>query len=168
LHEDDEFIIDEENLQNEESLEDFEDLDIFPGITQVDRELDEITHDIESLKIENPCSFQFGTQQHSNTPIEIEKSPYDADVYVPDTYENHFEEMYVNKKLVKDLKINFGTADLPRFSCACHKLNLAIRKAISKHRKLNEIVKKLNTSNAHVRKSINLTKIFAKKNVVCD
>jgi hypothetical protein len=38
-----------------------------------------------------------------------------------------------NRAVIKELKINLGTNDLPRFSCACHMSNIAVRMAIKKH-----------------------------------
>ena len=48
---------------------------------------------------------------------------------------------------------------IPRFSCACHKANLAVRHAISMHL-ISDDLKLLNKANAHIRRSINLNKNF--------
>lgn len=42
-------------------------------------------------------------------------------------------ELSENRTFIKELKINLGTNDLPRYSCACHKNNIAVRMAIKKH-----------------------------------
>lgn len=59
-------------------------------------------------------------------------------------------------------EINIDTNKIPRFSCACHKANLTVRHAISMH-SIGENLKLLNSANAHVRKSIELNKMFANK-----
>ncbi len=53
---------------------------------------------------------------------------------------------------VKDLEIELGTSKLPRFQCACHKLNIAVRLAIEKSPEISEILKSLCCSNAQVRR----------------
>jgi hypothetical protein len=52
-----------------------------------------------------------------------------------------------------------GTSDLPRFSCACHKLNLSIRHALKSSPTLNDIIKAISQCRATVRKSIKLSKV---------
>ncbi len=64
---------------------------------------------------------------------------------------------------VKDLEIELGTSKLPRFQCACHKLNIAVRLAIEKSPEISEILKSLCCSNAQVRRSISLSHVFRLK-----
>ena len=45
---------------------------------------------------------------------------------------------------VRNLIINLGTNDLPRFSCANHKLNIGIKKAIKNHSHIKRVLRKLN------------------------
>jgi hypothetical protein len=52
---------------------------------------------------------------------------------------------------------------LPRFSCANHKLNLAVRHAIKMHQPLCNALKALNSANAHVRRCIQLNSVFRMK-----
>ena len=49
---------------------------------------------------------------------------------------------------------------MPRFSCSCHKLNLAIKHAINNQKYLLEIIKKLNESNSTIRNTIMINRIF--------
>lgn len=51
------------------------------------------------------------------------------------------------------------------FRCANHKMNIAIREAIKMHQPILDQLKKLNKSNSHVRRSIELNSIF--KNNKC-
>ncbi len=53
-----------------------------------------------------------------------------------------------------------GSSDIPRFSCACHKLNLAVRHAISKHSNFQQLIDTINKANAGIRRSHELNKIF--------
>ena len=61
----------------------------------------------------------------------------------------------------EDFDIEIGDSKIPRYSCACHKANLAVRHAISMH-PIGENLKLLNTSNNHIRKSVELNKVFFK------
>jgi len=76
------------------------------------------------------------------TPIE------EYDLSKGQTLTNQFFEIEINK--------------IPRFSCACHKANLAVRHAISMHQ-ISEDLQLLNSANVHIRKSINLNKVFVHK-----
>ena len=63
-----------------------------------------------------------------------------------------------NGKIFDEFKIKLGTADLPRFSCAAHKANIAVRMAISCNQTLLNIIKQLNKYSSAVRASIKLSK----------
>lgn len=61
---------------------------------------------------------------------------------------------------LESFTIKLGSDELPRFSCANHKLNLAVRHAIENHNELVNILQVLNKSNSHIRRSIQLNRIF--------
>jgi hypothetical protein len=63
--------------------------------------------------------------------------------------------------VLKDLKINFGTSDLPRFSCANHKVNIFTRHATSKHDILCKMIRRINTCSKKTRKILQLSKAFS-------
>ena len=69
------------------------------------------------------------------------------------TYENR------DHGSLRDLTIKLGTIELPRFSCAAHKMNIAVRKAILSHKPLSKMLRKLSKFAASVKHSINLSKI---------
>ncbi len=80
--------------------------------------------------------------------------------YYPDEQEFDFiYDLSMERQKIKELKINFGSSDITRFSCTCHKLNVVVRHAISNH-ELGEILRKLSKSNATVRNSISLNRFF--------
>ncbi len=70
--------------------------------------------------------------------------------------------MFFYKKsiLLKEFYI-LGSSDLPRISCGNHKINLAVRSAIKKHKTLSNQMRKLNIWITKTRKSVELTKVFA-------
>ena len=67
------------------------------------------------------------------------------------------------RQKINELIINFGTSDLPRFSCSCHKLNIVVRHAIFDH-ELSSILRILSRSNATVRNTISLNRFFKEHN----
>ncbi len=48
-------------------------------------------------------------------------------------------------RIFKELSIKLGTSAIPRFSCANHKCNIAVRKAIRQHPALTVVLKKLSS-----------------------
>ncbi|RNA33732.1 zinc finger BED domain-containing 4-like [Brachionus plicatilis] len=73
-----------------------------------------------------------------------------------------FQELNYKYEISSNGKeVELGVNKVPRFSCACHKANLAVRHAISLH-KIGDDLKKLNLVNSQIRKSIQLNKTFNK------
>ena len=56
---------------------------------------------------------------------------------------------------INGFTINLGTADIPRFACANHKCNIAVRMAIRKHPELSRILTTLSKYAATVKHSLN-------------
>ena len=54
-----------------------------------------------------------------------------------------------------------GSSDLPRISYANHKINLAVRRSIKKTPLMLKDIRKLNIWISKIRKSVELTKVFA-------
>ena len=101
-------------------------------------------------------------------PIELKKSSKISVNKVPISGSNcdsSDDNLYDLRKgtLIRDLRIKISSNYLPRFSCACHKINIAVRKAIASHDKLCNILRELNIKNKVIRRSIKLSKIFRKK-----
>lgn len=119
-----------------------------PKISSTDDDINEIFQEFQSIKFQNEVSFngQNRTRIANNSDaIQLEKiTEYDLSKGEPLT----------------ERELELGVNKIPRFSCACHKANLAVRHAISMHQ-IGEDLKKLNTANAHTRKSIELNKVFA-------
>ena len=53
-----------------------------------------------------------------------------------------------------ELKINLGTNELPRFSCACHKSNIAVRHAIASNQHFTAIASKLSRHSSTVKRTL--------------
>jgi hypothetical protein len=115
----------------------------------LDEELNNITEDINSIDfgetinlVENPQQINFETVNDVN-----------------------FEDEYnlLKGRPIDKLELKIGAKTVPRHSCACHKLNLAIRHSIARHPQLCRILRTLAKSNAHIRRSIKLSRVFRKK-----
>lgn len=64
-----------------------------------------------------------------------------------------FDEMYTVPREERGvLDIRMGDDQIPRFSCACHKLNIAIRWAIEKQRTVSRALARLNSANVDIRR----------------
>ena len=128
-----------------------------PTIKQADDELTTIIDQVDSLTFTNQVIFDKTAEISAKTMEEVAINAglnfdFDADYNTIN-----------NNQIIKDLVIELGTNKLPRFSCACHKLNLAIRQAISKHKPLSKIILKLNKCNKHFRRTIALSRILRQK-----
>ena len=109
----------------------------------------EVKKDLASLKFHKEVRFA-----QINRTIEIDFDPnHELDM----EYDTHKGQPIIN------LEIVIGSSLLPRHSCACHKLNIVIRRSISRNQELTGILKSLNQSNAHIRKSIELSRTFSEK-----
>jgi len=62
--------------------------------------------------------------------------------------------------ILKELNISIGSSRLPRFQCACHKLNIAVRTSISNHKEISDILEKICRANRAIRKSIQISQVF--------
>ena len=62
--------------------------------------------------------------------------------------------------MINDLNINLGTADISRFQCANHKLDLVARKSIKLHPDFSAIAIELNKSSSHCKRVVKLSRVF--------
>ncbi len=62
-------------------------------------------------------------------------------IEAPSLDDNLIYDLTKNHKLFNDLNIRIGGNNLPRFSCACHKLNIVIQSSIETQGKLKDIIK---------------------------
>lgn len=75
-----------------------------------------------------------------------------------------YEEYVDGKKPpINDLKLEIRSKKVPRYSCANHKLNLAIRKSIKDHEKLNNLLKTMSKYASSSKKKLELARILRRK-----
>ncbi len=119
-----------------------------PDFAQVDEELEAVLKDLphKSLK-------------------DAENHPGDVEVdYQENNQSYDYSDEYIcNNAPIDHLDIRLGTDSIPRFCCACHKLNLAVRKAIKDTTTLSRSLAILNKFSANIRKSYNDHRIFLEK-----
>jgi hypothetical protein len=61
---------------------------------------------------------------------------------------------------IDELNLQIGGNEIIRFSCACHKLNVSIRRAINLHDDFKLLLATLNKSSSHIRNTIKLNKVL--------
>ena len=61
---------------------------------------------------------------------------------------------------IDDFEMVIGSSETPRFSCACHKLNIVIQTAVESHIIFKDILEKLNSFAATSRNIIEINTIF--------
>jgi hypothetical protein len=61
-----------------------------------------------------------------------------------------------------EISLNFGSDDIPRIYCSCHKLNIAVRLAMEKHGIVLDLIKGLNKQNDYIRTTQILNEIVIK------
>ena len=111
-------------------------------IGKVNVEVESIVDSVNSVEFENVI-------QSVNEPDNLDHTVIDFD------FESHYD-----RPPVDILKINLGSADIPRFNCANHKLNVTVRGAITVHVDLTEKLKTLKKSNSSIRRSVALNCAF--------
>ncbi len=130
-----------------------EEIEEILDFNDLEKDIEEIINDENETRYSNVVPTTNDTRQLGEIHDEI------------DLINMNFDEEYdlqINN-LIKELRINLGSADLPRYQCANHKLDIVGRKAVKLHRELTEIARKLNKSNARIKKIIKLSRVFRQK-----
>ena len=104
--------------------------------------------EISSLHIENPMEYTTTSRiidSHTNL---------DSQNQYEQTEEYDFNGV---NELITCLELEIGSTRIPRFSCVCHKGNLAIRKAITQSSHFSELLKSLSKQATSIKRSIVLS-----------
>jgi len=118
---------------------------------------EETQADIES---NDDCNLESGANESSNIALNESSTIEDfPDLRTLNRELNRYLDLTDALQFSNPIENNFGSSDITRFSCTCHKLNVVVRHAISNH-ELGEILRKLSKSNATVRNSISLNRFF--------
>jgi len=139
-----------------------------------DDDLDEANpaDDISSIQKTQIQTFDTVETELDELIIELNRIPYNKNLSSCSDRVNHkdLSEMadlnddliydLNDHKLYIDLQINLGSNDIPRFSCACHKLNIIIHSAIENQGALKDIIKELGKLASKLRNSSQLLDIL--------
>ncbi len=156
----------DESYDNENTFVSEKELFTVPDpFTFVDNFLDKIREEV--------YTFQTGSTENARTDAQIfsenedESSSSESDDFLSDEEENDEleengwrsdEENEFQSKTRFEIEIQ--SDKLPRFSCANHKLNLAVRRAIENNQSVSSELKQLNKFVNKVRRSHNMNRIF--------
>lgn len=121
-------------------------------------DLDSIDSDLNALKTKLN-GFQFNNRIFNR---QTDATPYNADP-LPEEAFDYLYDKRISSAFRPTLEITLGTSQLPRFCCACHKMNLVVRKAIEENKQLLNIVKALSASNSYIRNNVSLARTFRDK-----
>ncbi|MBX9838051.1 MAG: hypothetical protein K2X69_07005 [Silvanigrellaceae bacterium] len=110
------------------------------GFEAVDAEISEMSEVLEQISYTNRVTYN-STAFERNTPI---------------------EPLFANE--TNDLSIQFGSSNIARFCCACHKLNIVIKTAVDSQGILKDILKKLGSFAANSRNNIEINRVFTEAN----
>lgn len=124
--------------------------DEIPTISDVNKEIQEMKNELRKLSVEDK-SFCKSEDEIDENASEIEGV---------DEAKLIEEEEHEIDEINNTLNINLGSSELPRISCANHKLNLCIRTAIAKHKPLNVNIRILNSYVNRIKRTIRLNEIF--------
>jgi hypothetical protein len=126
---------DDENAAEEDADDDPDEYEFIDINAEVSKSLDEI----DKLQFQEPIVQQNDPDIITENVIFNEQDEYDAELGDP----------------LYDLTIRLGTDELPRFSCACHKANIAVRMAIKKSTTVCSLLAVLSNFAGSTRRSIN-------------
>lgn len=123
-----------------------------PKLSALDQEVEEIIKDVKALAFTNEIKILNNMQMDAANQNGLELTILEQD--------NSDEETYAAQPInTSEIKF-FEKKSNKRLACACHKLNLVIRGAIKKCNELKRIISILNKSNDHIRRSIELSRVF--------
>jgi len=140
---DDEFIIDLEDEDQSDEDQNDEEFEPEPNMNQNESEVIDIISDLNEIRL-NPV--------YANDDENFQDENSGSWIITDD---NEYDFRDENKKF-KELSITFGESEgqkIPRFQCACHKCNLAVRKAIKSCPKMASDLVSLTKFTKNVRKS---------------
>lgn len=123
-----------------------------PDNEAVRNEISDIRIEVDSLKFTKTVRFD----EKVNVNIEPLEISQDKSLSCDD-YD------FTLGQLINILNIELGSSKIPRYSCGNHKLNIAVRNAIKGFKILLEHLRSLNQANSHVKRVIQLTRVFASK-----
>ncbi|RNA44646.1 hypothetical protein BpHYR1_017604 [Brachionus plicatilis] len=112
-----------------------------PDVASITKEINDIVTHLETLKFNNNIQLSARPTEKILKQIQY-NDEYDLTGGSP----------------ITELNLKIGSNKIPRFQCACHKLNFAIKHAIDNHAELSNLLKDFSVSNANFRRSIRISR----------
>ena len=103
-------------------------------------------NEILSETFQNPVNYITSSRNIENV-IEL----------ISDDDSDEYDLINSNRKVLNCLNLVIGSTNIPRYSCACHKANLAIRKAIKQSSYFSDLLSTLSRHASTIKKSIVLS-----------
>jgi hypothetical protein len=139
-------IDEDENVENDEIASNDED-----NAESDDEEYSVKVNELDSYEFKNPL--EYVSKSASDQPaLNITDQSYDS--------EYNLEK----GSLLTDISLKIGSSEIPRFSCAAHKINLVVRKAILSSNYVSNMLTRLSNFAKSIKKSIDLSKRHSEKN----
>ncbi len=126
----------------------------------IDNIIDTIRDEVNTMEINNTANEPNLSEDTENENLSSESSESSSESGEDDILEDEASINPEEHQSKTQFEIQIGTDKLPRFSCANHKLNLAIRGAIGCNQTITSDLKKLNQYVNKVRRSHNMNRIF--------
>jgi hypothetical protein len=116
-------------------------------VMDIDTEITKALDEIDNLEFKSPVEQLYEPEAIIELVLFNEQDEYDA----------------IKGDPLYDLVIGLGTDELPRYSCACHKANIAVRMSIKKSTEASSILAALSSFAGRSRKSINDSLVHIKE-----
>ena len=120
---------------------------------------DEVDTYKKPTDVQTECSYLLESQDQLRQQIEKNGRAVE-DNFVSNQAENYELEEDDGVGSSDQIEIEIGSSQIPRISCSNHKLNLAVRNAMSQHGMICSDLKKLNSFISTIRCSYNLDRVF--------
>ena len=135
------------DVENLDSYEDVVVEEIESPRNVINGEIESLSTELNKIQFSNKISIASTRRELTakENPIDQESVIYDLS----------------KKKLFQDLQINLGSNTIPRFSCACHKLNIVIQSSIENPQELKDVISKLSSFAGTCRNSISISNVFS-------
>jgi hypothetical protein len=140
-----------QNLESDEEAGEFNSNGHLNAINSIEQE--QISYTLEISKI-----LEYTDKLKFSHSIEVNGSSNDIDLDLS-------EDFLLTKSPVESFEIDIGTSKHARYSCACHKCNIAVRLAIKGNRSLNKVVAKLSKFAAKHKNTLSSVKLCVAKKV---
>jgi hypothetical protein len=144
--------LEEIEIEEENDEEENHNYNIDSGITSVEEQLNGMEIEIKSFTYSKYFVYSH-SNDYSNSTLEK----------VADVVELNDDEIYDlsnGNEVNKDLKIELGSSELQRFSCACHKFDTVTKHAFKNHGFILKLLKELSTANSKIRNCLESNRIF--------